>query len=255
MEPAVISVFSSKELGYKGNPAAVVLCNKMMNTEDMQQKATVIGLPATSFVTIDEEGKCNVRWFAPDAEIKLCGHGAAAAGIFLSDHLNKKDTMLYYDGGEINVTVDEDTFYMSLEAIPILRTLSECPAAIKEGLGIPVLGLFETANKHLILTDSAASVKQMNPDFDRLRDSEIFGYAVTAPGDTVDFVSRTLVPHVNQLEDYATGSSHAMLVPYWSEKLNKNEMIADQLSERGGRFVAKIQGKEVTLSGEFEIQS
>ncbi|MBI0397391.1 MAG: PhzF family phenazine biosynthesis protein [Cytophagales bacterium] len=252
MEPVVISVFTSRELGFTGNPAAIFLCDKMLGTEDMQQKATVIGLPATTFVNIDEEGRCNVRWFAPDAEINLCGHGAAAAGIFLSDYLNKKDTVLYYNGGEIVVTVEEETFYMSLGAIPVIRELPRCPEPIREGLGIPVLGVFETANKHLILTDSATSVKHMNPDYARLRDSEIFGYAITAPGDKVDFVSRTLVPHVSQLEDYATGSSHAMLVPFWAERLKKNEMVADQLSDRGGRFYTKINGKEVTLSGQYE---
>lgn len=252
MEPAVISVFTFKELDFKGNPAAVFLCDKILDTEDMQQKANVIGLPATSFVSIDEEGRCNVRWFAPDAEIHLCGHGAAAAGIFLSDHLNKKDIMLCYDGGEIIVTVEEDIFHMSLKAIPIIRELPECPKAIREGLGIPVVAIYETANKHLILTDSANAVKQMKPDFDRLKESEIFGYAVTALGDEVDFVSRTLVPHVNQLEDFATGSSHAMLVPFWASRLKKNELVANQLSERGGRFYTKISGEEVTLSGHFE---
>ncbi|EPR67003.1 PhzF family phenazine biosynthesis protein [Cyclobacterium qasimii] len=254
MKPVIISVFTARELGYTGNPAAVVLTSEILEDQEMQQQAAALGLPATSFIFIDKNENCNVSWFAPDEKIELCGHGAAAAGIFLSKYLEKPEITLYYKGGEINVEVSEDTFSMRLEAIPVLKLISECPLPLKEGLGIPVLAIYETANKHLILTDSESSVKNMNPDFKRLRDSEIFGYAITAPGDKVDFVSRTLVPHVGQLEDFATGSSHAMLVPFWSERLNKSEMVAEQLSKRGGRFISSITGNEVVLSGEFMIQ-
>ena len=64
----------------------------------------------------------------------------------------------------------------------------------------------------------------MTPDFQKLRTMEMFGYIVTAPSSSeeIDFVSRTIIPHVQQLEDPATGSSHAALVPFWANKLNKN---------------------------------
>jgi len=253
MNPIIISVFTAKNLGYEGNPAAVVLTRKPLEDQEMQQQAAKLGIPATSYIFIDKNENCHVRWFAPDEEINLCGHGAAAAGIFLSKYLKKPEITLHYKGGEIIVKVSKDTFSMRLEAIPVLKLLPECPLPLKEGLGIPILAIYETGNKHLILTDSESSVKNMNPDFKRLRDSEIFGYAITAPGDKVDFVSRTLIPHVSQLEDFATGSSHAMLVPFWSDKLNKSEMVADQLSKRGGRFISSISGNEVVLSGEFEM--
>ena len=252
MEPVIIAVFTDKEMGYKGNPAGVVLSKELIEDEQMLQQAAKLNLPATSFIYVDDNGNNHVRWFAPDAEINLCGHGAAAAGIFLAGYLKQEEITLFYQEGQIKVTVLKDTFTMTLNGIAVSGLLPECPLPIKEGLGIPVLAIYETANKHLIITDSETSVKNMRPDFERLRDSEIFGYAVTAPGDKVDFVSRTLVPHVKQLEDHATGSSHAMLVPYWSEKLHKNEMVAHQLSKRGGRFKTKIDGDKVVLSGSFE---
>ena len=254
MKPVIISVFTAREFGFTGNPAAVVLTRKRLEDQEMQQQAAALDLPATSFVFIDNNDNCNVSWFAPDEKIELCGHGAAAAGIFLSKYLDKPEITLHYQGGEINVAVLEDTFSMRLEAIPLLKLITDCPLPLKEGLGIPVLAIYETANKHLILTDSESSVKNMKPDFERLRDSEIFGYAITAPGEEVDFVSRTLVPHVGQLEDFATGSSHAMLVPFWSEKLKKRRMISNQLSNRGGRFISSISGNKVLLSGEFMTQ-
>jgi len=91
--------------------------------------------------------------------------------------------------------------------------------------------------------------------FALLRTSEIFGYAVTALGDESDFVSRTLVPHVHQLEDPATGSSHAALAPFWSKRLNKSKMTAYQLSSRGGKFNIRLENNLVNLSGEFQCLS
>ncbi len=90
----------------------------------------------------------------------------------------------------------------------------------------------------------------MSPNFEILRRSPIFGYAVTSVGDDCDFVSRTLVPHVHQLEDPATGSSHAALAPFWAARFNKTKMTAIQLSKRGGQFHLTLEGKKVKLYGE-----
>ena len=49
---------------------------------------------------------------------------------------------------------------------------------------------------------------------------------VSSIGNTSDFVSRFFTPQATILEDPVTGSSHCSLIPYWSKKLNKNEMIA-----------------------------
>ncbi|WP_375582742.1 PhzF family phenazine biosynthesis protein [Cyclobacterium xiamenense] len=253
MHPPIIAVFTAPELDFRGNPAAVVRLEKPLEPEEMLAQAKKIGMPATSFLLEDAAGNYRVRWFAPDAEISLCGHGAAAAGIFLARQKQTDTVLLQYSGGEVLVHLDGNRFQMRLDAIP-LRGQVAVPAAIKEGLSIPVLEMYQTDNKHVILTDSERSVKEMIPDFDRLRQSEIFGYAVTAKGEAVDFVSRTLVPHVQQLEDQATGSSHALLVPFWAKKLGKNQLVAHQLSPRGGRFFAEMEEDTVVLAGTFAFE-
>ncbi|SHN09771.1 phenazine biosynthesis protein PhzF family [Cyclobacterium lianum] len=253
MNSTIIAVFTAPELGFKGNPAAVVFSSSALKDQVMQAEAAKIGMPATSFVFQDNAGDYQVRWFAPDEEIDLCGHGAAAAGIFLANKAKEQEIKLYHNGGSIVVKHEGDQFSMRLKAIPTLERVQP-PAAILKGLGLPILEMYRTANKHLIVTDSEEALAAMKPDYAQLRQSEIFGYAVTAKGDQVDFVSRTLVPHVQQLEDQATGSSHALLVPYWSARLNKTNLLAHQLSPRGGRFFAEINGDEVVLSGTFEIE-
>jgi predicted PhzF superfamily epimerase YddE/YHI9 len=55
------------------------------------------------------------------------------------------------------------------------------------------------------------------------------------------------------MEDPVTGSSHCTLVPYWSERLNKNELIARQLSKRGGILYCKNNGDRIKISGKAKL--
>ena len=42
----------------------------------------------------------------------------------------------------------------------------------------------------------------------------------------VDFASRFFTPQASIFEDPVTGSAHCSLIPYWSEKLGKDSMVA-----------------------------
>lgn len=251
----IISVFTDHSRGFQGNPAACVYLDSPMGETEMKAIAKQLKMPATSFIWQEgnKEGH-EIRWFAPDGEIDLCGHGSAAAAVYLGARFNThKPIHLTYKTGEMAVSWNKDeTFSVELEPIPVGKEI-DTPEAIQAGLGIPILGMYETENKHLILTDRESSVKNMQPDFERLRESDIFGYAITAQGDAVDFVSRTLVPHVLQLEDHATGSSHAILVPFWANRLEKDRMTALQLSPRGGAFHCALKEGRVVLTGKYEI--
>ena len=50
-------------------------------------------------------------------------------------------------------------------------------------------------------------------------------------------------------EDHATGSAHCMLVPFWSKKLGKSNLISLQTSPRGGEFYCENKEKIVSLRG------
>ncbi|WP_186756741.1 PhzF family phenazine biosynthesis protein [Echinicola salinicaeni] len=253
----IISVFTDQKRGFKGNPSAVIFLDQDLSDIDLQRIATSLDQPATTFLwEIPKKGEYKIRWFAPSAEIGLCGHGTAAAAAFLNQKTGQNGPFkLHYAEGIVAGHVNEDqTISISINAIPVQEKLESVPEAILNGLGVPVLEMYKTANKHIILTDSEQNVKQMNPDFEQLRESEIFGYAVTAKGDEVDFVSRTIVPHTTVLEDSATGSSHAMLVPFWAERLKKEHFRAIQLSPRGGTFLGELKAGVVKLCGEYVME-
>ena len=73
---------------------------------------------------------------------------------------------------------------------------------------------------------------------------------MTAPGDgEYDFVSRFFSPGEAVWEDPVTGSAHTMLIPYWGEKLGKTQMLARQVSARGGDIRCEWVGERVLMSG------
>ena len=75
------------------------------------------------------------------------------------------------------------------------------------------------------------------------------GVIVTAPGEQADFVSRFFAPRCGVPEDPVTGSAHTLLIPYWSERLGKTKMMAEQRSRRGGILRCEDRGERVRIAG------
>ena len=72
---------------------------------------------------------------------------------------------------------------------------------------------------------------------------------VTARGTSCDFVSRFFAPKSGIDEDPVTGSTHCTLIPFWSERLQKKDMTAKQLSRRGGTLLCRDAGDRVEIGG------
>jgi PhzF family phenazine biosynthesis protein len=248
----IASVFIDEELGFLGNNAAVLELDKELSKEQLQVFAADINQPATTFLIPLKEGHYQVHWFAPDGEIDLCGHGSLAAAVYLKEFKGETKATLHFTDGHVKVGFKEGNYFLWIEPIEIIDHLPK-PEGLAEALGIEVHDYFSTSNKDIVLVKSEDDLRRMKPDFERLAKMEAFGYAVTAPGKEVDFVSRTLVPKVQQLEDHATGSSHAVLTPFWSERLMKKSMKALQLSPRGGAFTCEMHMNQVLLKGQGRL--
>ena len=64
-----------------------------------------------------------------------------------------------------------------------------------------------------------------------------------------DFVSRFFAPAAGIAEDPVTGSAHCCLGPYWGERLGKTDLVAHQVSQRGGVIRVSVRGDRVLLGG------
>ncbi|WMN11337.1 PhzF family phenazine biosynthesis isomerase [Marivirga salinae] len=241
---AIINVFSNSLINALGNPSAIILLDRDLSDIKLQAIATELNQPATTFLwKTEKENEFLIRWFAPDAEIGLCGHGAMAASVFLSDHFSD---VAADNGFKLikNDTIIEAGLNSENEHFIILKNIQrskqqQSPEGLEKALGKKIVEYYPTDNKHIVLLENEESLAKMKPDFEALRKIDVFGYSVTAPSSQKgDFVCRTLVPHVQQLEDHATGSTQAVLVDFWANKLEKSKLESRQLSPRGGYFNA-----------------
>ena len=56
-------------------------------------------------------------------------------------------------------------------------------------------------------------------------------------------------PAVGVDEDPVCGSSHCCLGPFWQQRLGKSELLAHQISKRGGVLRVTCNGDRVRLAG------
>jgi predicted PhzF superfamily epimerase YddE/YHI9 len=54
-------------------------------------------------------------------------------------------------------------------------------------------------------------------------------------------------------EDPVTGSAHCSIIPYWSKRLGKDDLICRQISARGGSLICRNNGDRVVMSGKCAL--
>jgi predicted PhzF superfamily epimerase YddE/YHI9 len=80
-------------------------------------------------------------------------------------------------------------------------------------------------------------VREIQPNFQKIKILPLGTLIVTTltdSGSDYDFISRFFAPAVGINEDPVTGSAHCCLAPFWRNRLNKDEFLADQASNWGG---------------------
>jgi PhzF family phenazine biosynthesis protein len=237
---------------FSGNPAAVIPLENWLATDLMQKIAlennlseTVFFAPATN-ATADYE----IRWFTPAVEINLCGHATLASAYVLFNILNfsKSEIRFSSKSGILKVSQKDVLITMDFPSWKPER-LNIYPDNLSAILGgAEIVGVYKHRDILVELFDEEA-VKNCVPDFSLMK-KHIDKMIITAPGKHVDFVSRFFAPGAGVDEDPVTGSAHSQLIPFWSEKLNKNKMHALQLSKRGGEiWCQQLNTDRVTMAG------
>jgi predicted PhzF superfamily epimerase YddE/YHI9 len=119
---------------------------------------------------------------------------------------------------------------MDFPALP--ATPIAIPAGLAEGLGKTPREVLKSRDL-LCIFDTEDEVRALQPRMDLLVRQDALGIIASAPGQSADIVSRFFAPKAGIPEDPVTGSAHCTLVPYWSKKLGKKELLANQVSYRG----------------------
>ena len=229
---------------FKGNPAAVVPLAEWLPDESMQQIAAENNLSETAFF-IPEGDHFHIRWFTPNTEVDLCGHATLASAHILFNELEFKGEQIEFKSksGLLKVTISADKLQLDFPADPV--SPEDTNPEIGNALGASPMATYKGKTKHLLLFDKEETIRNMKPNFHLLKQTNARGIIITAKGKTVDFVSRFFAPKVGIDEDPVTGSAHTLLVPFWASRLNRTEMTALQLSQRGGQLWCTLSDDRV----------
>ncbi|MGI9247545.1 MAG: PhzF family phenazine biosynthesis protein [Woeseiaceae bacterium] len=254
-DPATIPIYQvdAFTLGpFSGNPAAVCPLDAWLDDETMQSIAAENNLAETAFL-VAREGGYDLRWFTPAIEVDLCGHATLAAGYVVLNHLQPDLDSVSFDtiSGTLIVTRDDDRLSMDFPArAPTPATVSE---ALCDALG-EAPSEVHLSRDILAVYDDEASIRRLSPDQANLLALDAgLGVIVTAKGDAVDFVSRFFVPKAGIAEDPVTGSAHCTLVPFWAERLGRSQLVAHQVSPRGGELHCEYRDDRVIMSGQCTL--
>ena len=250
----VVDAFTDR--AFHGNPAAVVPLERWLPDELMQSIAAEINLSETAFFVPEGSGGAfRLRWFTPAVEVELCGHATLASSFVLMTKLDPSRTSVSFMSlsGELKVDRDGETFTLDFPSRPAQpETDAGVRDAVAAALGKRPRELWR-ARDLIAVYDSAADVRRLAPDFPRMKQIDVHAICATARGDSAPnapaFVSRFFAPVQGIDEDPVTGSAHCTLVPLWAEKLRCTEMIAHQVSKRGGVIDCRLDGDRVRLGG------
>lgn len=232
---------------FKGNPAAICLLEEWLDDEVMQKIAAENNLAETAFV-IKENEQYYIRWFTPEREIDLCGHATLATAYIILVHLGFESNKVEFFSQSGLLEVHRKDEKLSMIFPSRAGKISEAPDCLSEALGVePELIL--KSRDYMLVYKNEEIIRDIKPDMSLLKKVDSLGIIITAPGENVDFVSRFFAPGCGIAEDPVTGSAHCTLVPYWSNRLGKKELLAKQLSSRGGSLYCRDMDDRVEISG------
>lgn len=247
---------------FRGNTAGVCLLKTELQESQMQAIASEMGFPETAFVVPEADSESGkrwaIRWFTPEVEVDLCGHATLAAGWVLAEISGEAGTLVFSSrSGDLSVAVDGEFLTLDFPAQKVSATA--LPGLVQKALGLTAdyssYRAEVKAGNWLVELESVGELLAIAPDLEVLRQQPEGGLIVTAKGDDCDFVSRFFAPNYGIDEDDVTGSAHCSLAPFWAEKLGKTELLAHQLSERGGEIHCTLKGDRVLLKGQAKLRT
>lgn len=237
---------------FQGNPAAVIPLSDWIDKNLMQKIAEENNLSETAFIVKETDDTYHIRWFTPTVEVDLCGHATLASSFVIFNFIEKNIEQITFSSASGNLFVRRNNEFITLDFPSVKPIEKELNQFVFDCFPVEPQKYY-TANFDLIIFDSEDFINNFTPDFDALKKPHKHGVIISAQGKEVDFVSRVFVPNEGINEDPVTGSAHTMLVPYWSEVLNKKILTAKQVSKRGGKLWLENKGERILISGKAKL--
>jgi len=251
MRQYVVDAFTDKVFG--GNPAAVCVMDEWLSDETMIQITGENHLSETAFA-VKEGSDYKLRWFTPGGEIDLCGHATLATAYIITKFIEPETTEIRFQtlSGLLTVITKGVLFEMDFPSYELKKV--DVTEAMAEALGVRPLEAY-MGRDLLCILESEQEVRNLNPNLEKVNVLDGLLLQVTAQSKEFDCVSRSFAPKCNVQEDPVCGSGHCHIIPFWANRLGKNDLVAYQASPRGGTLYCEYQGERVKLSGKAALYS
>ena len=262
-----VDAFAGKPL--EGNPAAIVPLERWLDAELMQAIAAENNIAETAFFVKTGAGAYDLRWFAPEREVDLCGHATLASAWILFNKIEPALNQVRFmtRSGELVVTRDADGNVMSLPSAPS-ETFAPPPGfaeALGKSLNAPAPRELHISAKGgagakalIAVWNTPDQIKALKPESDlkdvamRIGAGSVLATAAGG-GAPYDMVSRFFAPYYGVPEDPVTGSAHCALTPFWAQRLGKKRLKARQASARGGDLLCTDDGARTIIQGDCAL--
>lgn len=174
-----------------------------------------------------------------------------AAAHVIANHPNSPFTSLKFHSKSGILTVTVENEFLTMDFPSRKPEPDDLPQVISDAIQPKPVEVLKSRD-YVLVFETEEIIRSMKPDQSILNQINLDpgGIIVTARGNEVDFVSRFFTPQASIFEDPVTGSAHCSLIPYWSERLGKDSLLALQLSPRVGKLLCKDLGERVLISGE-----
>lgn len=243
-----------------GNGAAVVLLDEPMGDPALQGIARSLNQSETAFLLRQQDRWC-LRWFTPSCEVPLCGHATLAALLALG-HWQllgpNEEVELLTRSGPLAVALDPGGASGRL-VLPSSGLLAAEPSPhlihlVQAHLGVTPLAYWASSLGYRVaLLPSAAPLQAMAGLAGELQGPDRAGLVLmqacaddpaerppTVLGQPADYQLRFFAPGLGIDEDPVTGSAHALVAPFWLERLDRSSVVGWQCSPRPGGMVCEV---------------
>ena len=283
-EALLVEAFTAEPC--RGNGAAVVLLEQPVRDAWMQQLARSLRQSETAFLLPRQE-HWQLRWFTPTCEVPLCGH-ATLASLLALEHWQRlgqdRATVFATRSGALQARLRPDGLgEINLPTTPLLpdrapdylgellqrHSNSTCQGFWRSALGYSVALLDDTAEIERcpvlapwLQPQEATGLVVMqgcNPEANKAAIETAASGAVHA-----HYRLRFFAPGMGIDEDPVTGSAHALVAPYWMDKLDRDSVVGWQCSpspggmvcDRGSSGMIRLAGAGVVLwDGSLNLNS
>lgn len=233
----------------RGNPAAVVLLERDVASDELQQIAFELGVSETAFLRRVGDG-WTLRWFTPTVEVDLCGHATLATLHVLLNELHVNDGVFYFQTR--SGVLSGRRLQAGLLGIDLPRAYLEPldVAVIGDVLG-PVQACYQAGASSMIAVvedyDTLCGLQVDTLGLFLIPSTMVIAVCVGGPG--VDISLRAFAPRLGLAEDHVTGSAMCALAPWWADRTGAPTLSARQASARGGIMHTRLFEKNVEVAG------